>query len=208
MPKRTTTTDDLSLPWWSERAERIPLNRKQILDAAIALIDRDGLEAFSLRKLAADLGVTTPALYTHVRNREELLVLVFDAVVSQMDLPDPDSTDWAEDLHLIARSWRSTMRTHREIARLSAIGMPLGPSLLRRMDITFGVLLRAGLPTPTPSRSAPRSRSTSWATRSSSTPTTPCANSSAPVSRRRRQRNSGPRCSARCRRTRSRTSPR
>ena len=147
MPKRTTsTTDDLALPWWSERAERVPLNRKQILDAAIALIDRDGLEAFSLRKLAADLGVTTPALYTHVRNREELLVLVFDAVVSMMDLPDPDSTDWAGDLRVIARSWRATMQAHREMARLSAIGMPLGPGLLRRMDIVFGVLLGAGLP--------------------------------------------------------------
>jgi len=66
--------------------------------------------------------------------------------VSQMDLPDPDSTDWAEDLRVIARSWRATMQAHREMARLSAIGMPLGPSLLRRMDITFGVLLRAGLP--------------------------------------------------------------
>ena len=146
MPKRTTATDDLALPWWSERDERVPLNRRQILDAAIDLIDRDGLEAFSLRKLAADLGVTTPALYTHVRNREELLVLVFDTVVSLMDLPDPDSTDWAEDLRVIARSWRATMQTHREMARLSAIGMPLGPSLLRRMDVVFGVLLRAGLP--------------------------------------------------------------
>ena len=119
MPKRSTSAiEDLALPWWSERAERIPLSRKQILAAAIDLIDRDGLEAFSLRKLAADLGVTTPALYTHVRNREELLVLVFDAVVSQMDLPDDDSTDWDEDLRVIARSWRETMQTHREICLL------------------------------------------------------------------------------------------
>ena len=149
MPKRSSTaTEDLALPWWSARAERAPLSRKQILEAAIDLIDRDGLEAFSLRKLAADLGVTTPALYTHVRNREELLVLVFDTVVSQMDLPDDDSTDWAEDLRVVARAWRETMTTHREMARLSAIGMPLGPSLLRRMDAVFGALLRAGLPPP------------------------------------------------------------
>lgn len=145
MPKSTTGPDELTLPWWPERAARIPLNRTAIIEAAIELIDRHGLESFSLRKLAAELGVTTPALYTHVRSREELLVLVFDAVVAQMDLPDENSTDWEDDLRVIARSWRATMHAHREMARLSARGMPLGPSLLRRMDVAFGVLLRAGL---------------------------------------------------------------
>ena len=146
MPKQTSTPDEMVLPWWPGRAGRVPLTRDRILEQAIELIDRDGLEAFSLRKLSAALGVTTPALYTHVRNREELLVLVFDVVVSRVDLPEDDSTDWAEDLRVIARSWRQTMLAHPEMARLSALGMPLGPSLLMRMDAVFGALLRGGLP--------------------------------------------------------------
>jgi len=143
--KHTGVPEELALPWWPERTARVPLTRDLILERAIELIDRDGLDGFSLRKLAAALDVTTPALYTHVRNREELLVLVFDLVVSRMERPEDDSTDWAEDLRVIARSWRQTMLAHPEMARLSALGMPLGPSLLVRMDAVFGALLRGGL---------------------------------------------------------------
>jgi len=137
--------DDMALSWWPAPAGRVPLTRAAIVDTAIDLMDREGLETFSMRKVAAALGVTTPALYGHVRNKEELLVLAFDAVLGEMELPEPDSTDWAEDLRHIARSWRATMLAHPEATKLSAAGMPLGPSLLRRMDVVFGALLRAGL---------------------------------------------------------------
>ena len=131
------------MPWWSGRAGRIPLTRDQILERRSTLIDRDGLEAFSLRKLAADLGVTTPALYTHVRNREELLVLVFDAVVSQMDLPEDDSTDWAEDLRVIARSWRRPCCPPRDGSTLRARDAARSEPA-SAMDAVFGALLRGG----------------------------------------------------------------
>ena len=137
--------DEMALAWWPAPAGRAPLSRAAILDAAIDQIDRDGLDAFSMRKVAAALGVTTPALYGHVRNKEELLALAFDAILAQVELPEPDSTNWAEDLRRMARSWRATMLAHPEATRLSAAGMPLGPNQLRQTDAVFGLLRQAGL---------------------------------------------------------------
>ena len=138
-------SDEMVLSWWPAPAGRAPLTRAAILDATIDQIDRDGLDAFSMRKVATALGVTPPALYVHVRNKEELFALAFDSVVAQVALPDPDSTDWAEGLRRIARSWRATMLAHPGATQLSAAGMPLGPNLLRQTDTVFGLLRRAGL---------------------------------------------------------------
>lgn len=76
--------------------DRPPLQRGAIIAAARSLIVADGLEALSLRKLAAELGVTAPALYAHVRDKQDLLRALaegeFEALVArfaQVDDPDP-----------------------------------------------------------------------------------------------------------------------
>ena len=73
-------------------ADRPPLQRDAIVAAARSLITTDGLEALSLRKLAAELGVTAPALYAHVRDKQDLLRALaegeFDALVARFDAVD------------------------------------------------------------------------------------------------------------------------
>ncbi|WP_421121760.1 TetR/AcrR family transcriptional regulator [Aquihabitans daechungensis] len=76
-------------------ADRPPLHRDAIVAAARALVVADGLEALSLRRIAAQLGVTAPALYAHVRDKQDLLralaELEFDALVARFDaVSDPD----------------------------------------------------------------------------------------------------------------------
>ena len=70
---------------------RAPLSRDRILRAAVALADREGLEALSMRKLADELGVKAMSLYNHVDNKEDLLNGMVDVLVAEIDLSHEES---------------------------------------------------------------------------------------------------------------------
>ena len=72
---------------------RTPLNKARVLQAAIALADEDELDAFSMRRLAQELGVVPMALYKHVANKEELLDGMVDIVFGEIESPAVDG-DW------------------------------------------------------------------------------------------------------------------
>lgn len=97
---------------------RPPLTRQAVLRAAVTLIDQEGLESLTMRRLATDLGVEAMSLYHHVGGKEALLAgvidLVADEVVVAVDgltLPDP-STDWQGDLRRVILTAREVMLTH------------------------------------------------------------------------------------------------
>lgn len=75
---------------------RQPLSRAGIFAAALALVDADGLEALTMRRVAAQLGVEAMSLYYHVPNKEAILDGVFDLVIARADLPagDVSAADW------------------------------------------------------------------------------------------------------------------
>ncbi|CAM5566789.1 hypothetical protein SBADM41S_07666 [Streptomyces badius] len=82
------------------------LSRDRIVGAASALVDAEGLDAVSTRRLAAVLGVSGPSLYNHFRNKEEILDAVADAVSAQVDLSmfeESDPRDWRAALHDLGR---------------------------------------------------------------------------------------------------------
>jgi AcrR family transcriptional regulator len=70
--------------------KRRPLTKQRVLDKAIALADRDGIEALSMRKLGQALGVEAMSLYKHVANKAELVAAMVDSVVEQFELPDEE----------------------------------------------------------------------------------------------------------------------
>ena len=72
---------------------RRPLTKQRVLDKAIALADRDGLEALSMRKLGQALGVEAMSLYKQVANKAELVAAMVDSVIEQFELPD-DEPAW------------------------------------------------------------------------------------------------------------------
>ena len=74
-------------------ATRKPLSSARVLQAAVALADEAGLQAFSMRGLAQELGVVPMALYKHVANKEELLDGMVDSVFGEIELPSED-LDW------------------------------------------------------------------------------------------------------------------
>ena len=69
---------------------RKPLNRERILDTALALVDEEGIEALSMRKLGQALGYEAMSLYNHVANKDDLLDGILDLVLAEMDPPDPE----------------------------------------------------------------------------------------------------------------------
>ncbi len=72
---------------------RRPLSRERVLEKAIALADKDGIEALSMRKLGQALGVEAMSLYNHVGSKGELVAAMVDQVVERFDLPDDGRWD-------------------------------------------------------------------------------------------------------------------
>ena len=69
-------------------APRPPLTREAVIEASLRVMDRDGMDGLSMRRVADELGSGPSSLYWHVRNKEELLQLVFERVIEELELPD------------------------------------------------------------------------------------------------------------------------
>ncbi|MEU1626580.1 TetR family transcriptional regulator [Streptomyces sp. NPDC020096] len=123
------------------------LSRERIVTAALALVDAEGLQAVSTRRLAAELGVSGPSLYNHFRTKDEILDAVADTVVAQVDLSMfEDGTHWAEALVGWARSYRAALAAHPNIVPFLAQGPGRRPAGLRLADAVFGGMVDAGWP--------------------------------------------------------------
>ncbi len=125
------------------------LSRERIVAAAAALVDAEGLEAVSTRRLAAELGVSGPSLYNHFRTKDEILEAVADAVSAQVDLSmfdAGDPRDWRTALHDWAVSYRAALTAHPNIVPVLARGPGRRPAGLRVADAVFGAMVRAGWP--------------------------------------------------------------
>ncbi|MFF5567473.1 TetR/AcrR family transcriptional regulator [Streptomyces sp. NPDC012623] len=131
------------------RPRRPLLSRDRIVAAAGALVDAEGLDAVSTRRLAAELGVSGPSLYNHFRTKDEILEAVADAVSAQVDLSmfeEGDGRDWRTALHDWARSYRAALADHPHIVPVLARGPGRRPAGLRVADAVFGAMVRAGWP--------------------------------------------------------------
>src|SRR3954449_7451812 len=100
---------------------RAPLTRDRILRAALVLIDRDGLDALTMRGLGAALGVEGMALYRHVGSKERLLDGVAELLLSELELPPAGATSWQEAWLALARSYRRLALDHPGAFRLLAL---------------------------------------------------------------------------------------
>jgi AcrR family transcriptional regulator len=122
------------------------LTRERIVEAAAALVDAEGLEAVSVRRLAAELGVRGPSLYNHFATKNEILDAVADAVVSQIDVSFFGTHDWRDALRLWAQSYHAALSAHPNIVPLLAHGPGRRPAALAMADAVYGGLIGAGWP--------------------------------------------------------------
>jgi AcrR family transcriptional regulator len=123
--------------------KRVPLSRERLLRGAIAVADRGGIGALTIRSLANELGVKPMSLYHHVANKEAILDGVIDIVFSEIDLPPADS-DWRQAMRHRALSARSVLRRHPWATPLMESRPNPGPATLRHHDAMLGTFRRAG----------------------------------------------------------------
>ncbi|HEX2196560.1 MAG TPA: TetR/AcrR family transcriptional regulator [Actinomycetota bacterium] len=121
---------------------RPPLTRERVLQTAVALADRGGVEAASMRKIAQELGVVPMALYKHVSNKDELLDGMIDVVVGEID-PPSSGVDWKAAVRDRILSARRAFLRHPWASRLVESRAQPTPKVLAYMDSMIG-LLRAG----------------------------------------------------------------
>ena len=128
------------------KRRRDPISKDAIVAAAIRLLDREGLTALSMRKLADELGAGAASLYWHVGSKDGLLDLVLDEVIGEGKIPDPDPEHWQEQLKQIARDQRAASLRHPWLVRVSIGRIPMGPNALRYSERILAILRAGGLP--------------------------------------------------------------
>lgn len=143
-----STEDQVSQEWWprpqGRRAPRTPVDRDRAVQTAAELIEAEGLDAFSMRRLAAELGVGAPALYWHVVSREQLLGMVLERALDGFELPEQDRP-WQELLVETAHRWWRHWSALPQVGGLLDVDLPPFPTMLRVGEYVAGLLLEAGL---------------------------------------------------------------
>lgn len=126
--------------------ERTPLSQRRIVDEALALLAREGLEAVSMRRIAQALKTGPASLYAHLRNKEELHHLMLDQLIGEVTVPEPDPQRWREQLKELMRSMVRVMTEHPGSAQLAIVTVvPTGPHALRVTEGMLAILRSGGL---------------------------------------------------------------
>jgi AcrR family transcriptional regulator len=128
-----------------DAAPRTPLTRQRVLRAAVALADRGGVGALSMRKLAQELGVEAMSLYHHVANKDDILDGIVDVVFAEIELPTGEA-GWRAAMRRRAISAREALRRHPWATGLMESRSTPGPANIRHHDAVLGVLRNAGFP--------------------------------------------------------------
>lgn len=122
---------------------RAQLTREKVVSAAIELADRDGIESLSMRKLAQELGVEAMSLYTHVRNKDDLLNSLADAVIGEIPM-SVDGRDWRASLRQLILAARTVMVRHPWAPGAIEAQSAPGPGFLRYVNTALGLLREGG----------------------------------------------------------------
>src|SRR5262249_54842839 len=131
----------------TERAQRPRLSREVVLRAGLRLIDEQGLDGFTMRKLAQALGVDPMAIYNYVEDKGALLDGLVEVLWAELDL-GRDDAGWQDALRSLARSIRALAHAHPQAYPLLVNRQVIPASALRACDLTLRRLERAGLDRP------------------------------------------------------------
>ena len=120
------------------------LDRDAILSAAEQILNSDGLDAMTMRRVGADLGVDPTAIYRHFRNKEELVIELADRAFGRVRLPEP-GTDWRDGLRQLGREVRAIYSVHADFAAVLVRQADETPNLERLTECNLRLLAEAGL---------------------------------------------------------------
>jgi AcrR family transcriptional regulator len=125
-------------------SSREPLTRDRIVDAAVRLIEREGVEAVSMRRLASELGAGTMSLYNHVPNKAVLVDLAAERIMAEAQPYHVDSDDWRDHIRAHAHAVRALARQHPRAFVLLATRRLSSEAGFRTIEIGLENLDKAG----------------------------------------------------------------
>jgi AcrR family transcriptional regulator len=128
----------------NDQDRRPQLTRQRVVAEALTVIAQDGVQALSMRSLAARLGVVPGALYHHVRNKQQLHDLLLDNVLAEVDVHLDPSLTWPEQLKVLAHRLRAVLEAHPGVAGILKTRDPLGPHSLALAEAFLAPLQTAG----------------------------------------------------------------
>jgi AcrR family transcriptional regulator len=117
-----------------------------ITAAAIKILDSEGLEGLSMRRVAEAVNTGPASLYWHVGSKDGLLDLVFDQVIGELTVPEPDGDRWKKQLKEVALDQRAMILRHRDVVAISMGRIPMGPNALRYTEKVVSILRAGGVP--------------------------------------------------------------
>ncbi|MGH9264897.1 MAG: TetR/AcrR family transcriptional regulator [Acidimicrobiales bacterium] len=126
------------------KSTKPPLSADVIFRAALRLVDAEGLDALTMRRLAAELDVATMSIYGHVPNKDDLLLGVVNLATTEIALPKPCTPPW-EALKAITREFRRVALRHPNLVPLIVRRPPTGSQGLLTLEAAFDALRRAGI---------------------------------------------------------------
>jgi AcrR family transcriptional regulator len=116
------------------------------VDAGLHVLRAEGIDAVTMRRVAAALDTGPASLYVYVRNRQDLLNQMMDAVAGEIDLgDDPDPSRWREQLVALLTRVRAAMDRHPGIARVPLANIPSGPNSVRVAERVLALMRAGGL---------------------------------------------------------------
>jgi AcrR family transcriptional regulator len=118
--------------------------RQDVVRAAVAIADAEGLAAVTIRAVAGRLGTGVMSLYSYVPDKQTLVYDMVEEVSGELDLPEP-SGDWRADMHLLARLQRAVLHRHPWMIEATTHLQPLGPAILAALEFALGALEPTGL---------------------------------------------------------------
>jgi len=119
------------------------LSRALIVEAAVAIIDSEGTDGLSMRRLASALGVRSPSIYHHFRNKDEILGAVVDGIHARIDLGRA-GPDWETALTSYAYQLRAALIEHPHVVEFLALRPVTKDAGLRIYEHMISTLMRAG----------------------------------------------------------------
>jgi AcrR family transcriptional regulator len=128
----------------ARRRRRPVLGVDAIIDKALRIVDAEGVDAVSMRRVAAEFDTGPASLYAHVANKDELLRLVLDRIIEELEVPS--SGDWQDVVRAWAHNSRTVMMRHKDIARLSFAHIPSGPKMMESIETLLRVMIEGGVP--------------------------------------------------------------
>jgi TetR/AcrR family transcriptional regulator, tetracycline repressor protein len=116
----------------------------EIVQAASRIVEREGYDKLTMRKVAEELNIRAASLYWHMRDREELTDLLADAMLNGLEFTLAD-VEWQQELRSLAQQMRLHLLRKRDAGRVIAGRFVVGPNMLRHLEVLAGVFRRTGL---------------------------------------------------------------